>query len=603
MKTARMTFGVMFFVMTVAVLQAQAPDTLWTRMYGGALSEIAYCVQQTNDGGYVLAGDRSQSGSHDFCLLRTDAYGETMWERALDVCAGWDEIRLGADCVQSTEDGGFAVLGNGYVFHSPFYAWHFTVFTKTDSAGNILWEHHYTGSTDCGASSFQGTSDGGFIIAGAEWYTYFASSEPPDCYVIKTDGLGVHQWSIVYGDSMSEVAEFVQETDDGGYIIAGSKQDAVTFYADALLIKANAEGDILWVRTYGGEGTDEAKCLRQTLDGGYIMAGKTWSFGEGNSDVYVIRTDENGDTLWTRTCGGAADDYGNSVVLTVDDGYLVGGTTNSFGAGVDDMYLIKINDDGEILWTGTYGGFRSDKGFFAIQTSEGGYALAGASNLLGVGTSDMYLVKTWPEQPGNGPQIYVSDNYLNFGTVPCGGQAELPLTIHNFGNSPLIIHDVYSSHQDFVTTFDHSDSLIQSLSYLEIAVIFQPSDTMIFAETLLVESNDELVSAALVGMTEGYVAVNSEETSPVPSVCQLGPPYPNPFNSVVRIAYLSAGHERAKIRVYNVLGRQVATLADAFVSPGSYSVTWDARDLPSGIYFVRMEAGEFVQTRKVVLLK
>jgi len=135
--------------------------------------------------------------------------------------------------------------------------------------------------------------------------------------------------------------------------------------------------DTLWTRTYGGVNVDYGLSVQQTSDGGYIVAGYTRSFGEEGTDVYLIKTDANGDTIWTKTYGGARDDIGYSVQQTCDDGYVITGYTKSFGAGGPDIYLIKTNATGDTVWTKTYGGNRSDVGNSVQQTSDSGYIVAG----------------------------------------------------------------------------------------------------------------------------------------------------------------------------------------------------------------------------------
>jgi len=580
------------------VAMAQAPDTLWTRMYEQGNSAIAYCVQQTINGGYILAGGGTPylPGSY---LVKTDGHGETIWERALEVCGEPVVAQsMGAYYVLSTEDGGYVVLGACYVFYSPFDNYNSIALAKTDSMGNVLWERHYLAQGNARASGLQETSDGGFIISGCAWYSYFTQIEPPDCYVMKTDSLGSYQWSMLYGDSASEAAQFAQETEDGGYIITGYAEELLTETTDVLLIKVSGEGDILWTQTYGGIGFERGECVRQTVDGGYIIAGRTNSYGAGSYDVYVVRTDSTGDTLWTRAYGGTEDDFAESMTISSDGNYVLCGSTHSYGAGSYDMYLIKIDDNGDTIWTGVYGGNLADLGYSVIQTTEGGYALAGSVNSFA-----SILVKTCPDQPGVGPQIYVSDNLLDFGAVPYGGQTQLPLTLYNFGDSTLTIYDVYTSNFDFTTNFEVEDSLIGSMIGLEISVSFAPSDTAIYNEALYVECNDETVAVELVGMTEGYVARDDQGFLRVPFGYRLNCPYPNPLNAATTIVYDVPVRGHVRMNIFDVLGRQVATLVDGVADPGSYSVRWDAEDLPSGIYFVRMEAAGFQKTQKVVVLK
>jgi hypothetical protein len=198
-------------------------------------------------------------------------------------------------------------------------------------------------------------------------------------------------WWRTYGGTNADEGHSVQQTSDGGYMIAGSTSSFGAGSYDVYLIKTNAQGDTLWTRAYGGTNDDGGWSAQQTSDGGYIIAGYTWSFGAGGVDVYLIKTDASGDTLWTRTYGGTSLDGCSSVQQTSDSGYIIAGLTMSFGAGSFDVYLIKTTASGDTVWTRTYGGMSWDGGYWVQQTSDGGYIIAGWTE---AGGTDVYLIKT-----------------------------------------------------------------------------------------------------------------------------------------------------------------------------------------------------------------
>jgi hypothetical protein len=213
-----------------------------------------------------------------------------------------------------------------------------------------------------------------------------------DVYLIKTNSVGDTLWSRTYGGSERDVGLSVQQTTDGGYIVAGFTYSfGVGDYNDIYLIKTDSNGDTLWTRTYGGSSYDQGFSVQQTSDGGYIIGGETYSFGAGLNDVYLIKTDSNGDTLWTRTYGTDSYEYGRSVQQTTDGGYIVTGWTYNYP--YDDLYLIKTDYYGNTLWTRIYEGSGNDRGYSVRQTADGGYIVTGTTDSFGAGGYDVWLIK------------------------------------------------------------------------------------------------------------------------------------------------------------------------------------------------------------------
>jgi len=197
-----------------------------------------------------------------------------------------------------------------------------------------------------------------------------------------------------YGGTSGDRASSVQRTSDGGYIVAGYTYSFGAGGDDIFLIKTDANGNIIWAKTYGGTSYDYAYSVQQTSDGGYIVAGETNSFGAGLSDAFLIKTNASGNLQWAKTYGGTGYDYAYSVQRTSDGGYIVAGLTTSFGAGGYDVFLIKTDANGNIIWAKTYGGTSYDNAYSVQQTSDGGYIVAGLTNSLGAGSYDIFLIKT-----------------------------------------------------------------------------------------------------------------------------------------------------------------------------------------------------------------
>jgi hypothetical protein len=249
----------------------------------------------------------------------------------------------------------------------------------------------YGGTSWDRAFSVRQTSDGGYIVTG---YTSSFGAGNYDVFLIKTDAFGNIQWAKTYGGTNGDNATSVRQTSDGGYIVAGYTFSFGAGGSDIFLIKTDASGNIQWAKTYGGTGDDWASSVQQTSDGGYIVAGYTYSFGSGNLDIILIKTDASGNIQWAKTYGGTGWDIPLSVQQTSDGGYIVAGTTSSFGAGGGDIFLIKTNAFGNVQWAKTYGGTGDDVAYSVRQTSDGGYIVASYTSSFGAGTYDAFLIKT-----------------------------------------------------------------------------------------------------------------------------------------------------------------------------------------------------------------
>jgi hypothetical protein len=194
------------------------------------------------------------------------------------------------------------------------------------------------------------------------------------------------------------------QTSDGGFAIAGATSSFGAGEWDVYVVKLDANGNLQWTKTIGGKKEDLGTSLIQTSDGGFAIAGYTSSFGAGGDDVYVVKLDANGNLQWTKTIGGKNDDAGLSLIQTSDGGYAIAGYTNSFGGGEPDVYVVKLDANGNLQWTKTIGGENWDVGFSLIQTSDGGYAIAGATN-PSAQESWMSMSSSWmPMETSNGPK-------------------------------------------------------------------------------------------------------------------------------------------------------------------------------------------------------
>jgi hypothetical protein len=253
------------------------------------------------------------------------------------------------------------------------------------------WNKTYGGPYDDWGSSVEQTTDDGYIITG---YTSSFGAGFLDVWLIKTNSSGNMLWNKTFGGTDWDYGYNVKQTNDSGYIITGHTYSFGSGWEDVWLIKTDCNGTLIWDRTYGGIDEDEGYCVQQTIDDGYIIIGSSRSFNNGFSDVYLIKTDSYGNISWEMTYGGIVDDVGYFVQQTNDSGYILTGGTSSFGSGFMDVWLIKTTHNGTMVWNSTFGGILSDWGQCVRETNDGGYILTGVTESYSAGFYDVWLIKT-----------------------------------------------------------------------------------------------------------------------------------------------------------------------------------------------------------------
>jgi len=406
------------------------PDIVWQKSLGGSDGDWARFIQQTSDGGFIVAGysksnDGDVSGNHggvDYWVVKVNSAGDIVWQKFLGGSS--DDY---ANSVQQTADSGFIVAGysksndgdvSGHHGSTDYYDYWVV---KLDSSGDIEWQKSLGGSDWDWAYSIDQTADGGFIVAG-----YSKSNDGDvsgnhgsyDYWVVKLNSAGDIEWQKSLGGSSSDWAHSIQQTSDGGFIVAGYSKsndgdvsghhgsthpDSLTY--DYWVVKLNSAGDIVWQKSLGGSSSDLTHSIQQTSDGGFIVAGYSKSndgdvSGHHGSthpdsltyDYWVVKLDSVGEIVWQKSLGGSDWDWAFSIDQTADGGFIVAGSSKSNDGDVSghhgsthpdsltyDYWVVKLNSVGEIVWQKSLGGSDEDHARSIQQTADGGFIVVGFS--------------------------------------------------------------------------------------------------------------------------------------------------------------------------------------------------------------------------------
>ena len=374
------------FLLSITSCYEVNAQIAFSKQYGGAFNEDGRWMEQMSDSGFIMTGGTTtySNGQTDIWLVRTDAYGNTMWTKSIGG-AFFDF----ANMVKPLVDG-FVICGvtnrNGNDD---------AILLKTDLQGNTIWT---TVIGDAGIQWFEGvmpTSDGGFACVGVNTS---GTNGGYDIYLVKFDGGGNFLWQKNIGGQSYEIGNSIQQTADGGYILAGQTYSFGNFDGDYYLVKTDALGNVQWQKTYGRPHLQECHYAQITPDGGYILVGDadTLSNGLGDTDIWMIKTDSVGNIMWDKVYGGSKKDGGKTVENTSDGGFIIAGITRSFGLINPNYYMVKTDYQGTLEWqVSSYGTAYHDHAYRAIETSDGGFAEVGFWRNSS-GFQDFALVKLGP---------------------------------------------------------------------------------------------------------------------------------------------------------------------------------------------------------------
>lgn len=453
----------------------------------------------------------------------------------------------GASEIQQTSDGGFIIVGNTT---PPNESYPSVYLIKTDVNGRVEWTSVYgdEDGPDTGADVEQ-TADGGYLVVGTtdNW-----GPAGTNVMLLKFNASGEYVWRKTYGSGNDDAGSAMVATQDGGYALVGQTVPTSGVGKTVFLVKVSANGTEQWQNTYGGSSGTDASDIIQLDDGSFLMTGY---LTVGNDfQVYVIKTNSSGGLIWEKNYGGGDLEYGYSIYELSDGNIIVSGYTASKGAGARDGYLIKMNSNGDLIWDKAYGYNRSDEFRSVVETAEG--------NLIAVGNSvqrvtddeqftDAYMIKT--DANGNENWSYLFGGDLNEG-----------------------FSEIHRTNDGGYITVGGAGSYSKS------------------SDVYVVKTSDN-----------GTVSDVNDEREDIVNNFELHQNYPNPFNPETKIRFsIPAGAAgKTMLKVYDILGNEVATLINEEKGFGSYEVNFNAARLSSGVYFYQLTSGDLRVTRKMILIK
>lgn len=741
------------------------PDTLWTRSFGSAGTDIGNSVCLSADGNYVVAGYTQALGADKIYIVKLNTSGDTLWTRIIDT----GNIEQ-ANAICRTTDGGFALAGSVFLLESGSQA---MLLVKTNSNGDTLWTRAYGwGGADL-AYAVQQTPDGGYILAGS---TRIETTQD-DLYLVKTNSAGDTLWTRTVGTTArNELALSVQRTVDGGYVAVGysyDQQTATVGYG----VKTDAAGNLQWSQVYSDIYYKSCASVVQASDGGYLITGTSVPSGTLHLGPYLMKTDSAGLALWTHLYSvNPLDEWVNSSTQTSDGGFILVGAIGNIDSAVFGIELIRMDQTGGVEWSREYAAGTNAQGASVLETADHGYVATGATQPGG--DANIYVVRTGPEDlnlvyPNGGEFLPISQpvSILWNGAIHGGNVAlEFNRSYPSPGWETISASAPNNGHFSWSATGPESDHVRFRVRHLTNAALSDTSDAdlslrvprlhlswpnggetvlsgvrvtvqferVVVPDVLRLLLNRDYPNGAwqqvatgifadstafwnvqlpagdhcrlrLVSMTDSTLADTSDadfvlrapqmtlsapnggehlpagvpftitwaapehqgsiritlnrdypsgtwqtvaantandgsyawtpdapvsdhcririatmldpqtyvesaadfsitasfaaEHDALPDVYALNMPYPNPFNSQTTLSFAVPAPGRVSLAVYDLAGRRVQTIAGGVFERGVYRIPFDASALPSGVYFVKMDAGKFAAAQKMVLLK
>lgn len=671
----------------------------WDKTYGSNGEEAVTFLQQTSDGGYILggssdantSGEKSENtrGETDFWVVRIDADGNKVWDRTFGG-SNFDELQL----IQQTADGGYFLGGTSYSGISsdkseanrgtcdPWCSSDFWVI-KLDANGNKQWDKTFGGGDFDGLTTLQQTADGGYLLGGnsSSGISGDRTAAPrggTDYWVVKLDASGNKIWDKAYGSDEDDLLSFLQQTDDGGFILGGSsisgtggeKTEASKGGTDYWLVKIDATGSIIWDRTFGGNESDRLSAIQQTMDGGYMLAGTSSSGISGDkteankgdcsswcsADYWIIKLDQDGNKEWDRTYGSAELDVLSSIKQTADGGFILGGYSYAEISGdksepnrgtcfefegyrdcSSDYWLLKVDANGYKVWDRTLGGGDYDQLFALDHTADGGF-LAGGGSLSGIsgdkteasrgpGGSDFWIVKLSGESACTPPtpviavipssKVYTGGDpatiYLGYGPqrvrLQASGAKRYEWSPATGLNSTTVADPIFtpSTAGTYTFTLTAYNGTCSAIASITITV----EDARCGNSKVLVSHNGKplcIATAAVEAHLRNHKGDKLSNCTPASVVA--GTPiialraYPNPFQDRTNVEFSLTETGAYRLELYNANGKLLSKVAQGKGKAGQLvKQELESRKLKEGIHYLRLITDNEVQTVRLVLKK
>jgi hypothetical protein len=572
-------------------IYSQIPDTVWTKTFGGPLADVGNSVKQTRDGGFIIAATTSSfgAGGQDIWLIKTDENGDTLWTKTF---GGTGNDRA-ANVVQ-TNDNGFAVFGTTNSFGNggdDFLLW------KTDSLGHTEWNKTFGSISNERAYEGHQTSDSGYVIVGD------SLGSNNKAWIIKTDKDGNFIWGSTVGSSNYGThfhGNSIQQLDDGGYALCGIERYIFggSYAFEYFFSRISSVGNIIISRYYGVFAYALGVIVKKLSDGNLILGGTVIMPFIGSLDEpLILKTDQYGNVIWEEIIlGSQYPAVLTSIEPTNDNGFIF----TIYGPNIS---LLKCYQSGILAWEKIVGGPQDDQAYSINLTSDSGYIVTGYTKSFGAGNSDIWLLKFKNNLPNNitvvspngGEHLSIRDSIeIKWNSVSVDS-VRIKLSLNGGTNWITIVDSTPSdsTYKWFVQVPNPSWNCLIKISDVADSTIYDKSDSTFAIDRFLsVDDSSRLL----------------------PKEFSLSQNFPNPFNPSTKIKYTipaslnpSEGGTLVRLAIYDVLGNEIATLINEEKQPGTYEVEFSPessiKNPASGVYFYQLKAGNFVDTKKMLLLK